>query len=596
MGVPTYFFWLVSRFEHIILNTSYPYSSASSSAPDILYFDLNCAIHPAVKDDITLTESQMYDAVLKYIDNIMEFVKPTKGVFLAIDGVAPKAKMDQQRARRYKSITESRQIHEIKLKHKQPIRDTPVDFNMISPGTEFMLKLSDKIKEHIKFRKTNTWRGLDVWFSDSSVPGEGEHKIMNHIRETSTVDEDSKIAIYGLDSDLIFLSLLNYRRNTVLVREKSQFENKFQISKTASTPFVYLDIDELRDVLTKIMCPLSSLTELEGVKIFNDLLFTEPPEAKKSHYIGTDSDKLRLIRDYVFICFMLGNDFVPNLPSLKIREGGLNTLVQTYKVVSWEYGSYLVNDDGVTIDNRFFIRLLEILEDTEDSFLKSLTDTRDERISRFMFRLRRMEPFEREMEEMGYVENKYFDSIKMGYEGWNERYYRYHLHLKRRHKDELERQIYPIVVNYVQGLKWILQYYNGNMRNWSWSYKYPVAPTMRDLLYFYKNTRNNIDINKISFSNDQPPSAFTQLLAILPPDSVNLLPPHLHHIIRSTEFHMYYPIKVRTPLLGKKFLWECEPALPNIPIDRLERTVSLLNRRATGYNKKLNCIGKLLRF
>ena len=78
------------------------------------------------------------------------------------------------------------------------------DSNAISPGTPFMKKLSQRLKV--------LQTPFKLIISDSSDVGEGEHKIFNYIRsnnETDIVD-----IIYGLDADLIMLSMLCDKQNT----------------------------------------------------------------------------------------------------------------------------------------------------------------------------------------------------------------------------------------------------------------------------------------------------------------------------------------------------------------------------------------------
>ena len=58
------------------------------------------------------------------------------------------------------------------------------DKNVITPGTEFMWKLSKSIQHYIieRLQSDVLWKGLKVIYSDASVPGEGEHKILDFIR------------------------------------------------------------------------------------------------------------------------------------------------------------------------------------------------------------------------------------------------------------------------------------------------------------------------------------------------------------------------------------------------------------------------------
>ena len=82
--------------------------------------------------------------VLEYITHLVDYVKPKKGVFIAIDGVAPVAKIKQQRSRRFKSIHDKELYDKIRKKHNKPI---PTFWNnsAITPGTVFMEKLHYKI-------------------------------------------------------------------------------------------------------------------------------------------------------------------------------------------------------------------------------------------------------------------------------------------------------------------------------------------------------------------------------------------------------------------------------------------------------------------
>ena len=93
---------------------------------DYFLIDTNCMIHPecfrilAEFNDITnqdKLENKMMDAVIEYIQKTVNYVNPKKGVFIAIDGVAPIAKVKQQRSRRFKSVKDRALWDSIKKKH-----------------------------------------------------------------------------------------------------------------------------------------------------------------------------------------------------------------------------------------------------------------------------------------------------------------------------------------------------------------------------------------------------------------------------------------------------------------------------------------------
>ena len=191
---------------------------------DNLYVDMNGLIHPCSHPEdrnAPTSEAEMYANVMKYVDRLFAAVRPRKLLFLAIDGVAPRAKMNQQRARRFRAAQDAKERQKMMDDVLSEIRDLGMnapekrhewDSNVITPGTEFMFNLSLYLRFYIldRMNKDPAWRRIKVVLSDANEPGEGEHKIMNFIRSQRCqpgYDPNQRHILHGLDADLIMLAL-----------------------------------------------------------------------------------------------------------------------------------------------------------------------------------------------------------------------------------------------------------------------------------------------------------------------------------------------------------------------------------------------------
>jgi 5'-3' exoribonuclease 1 len=151
-------------------------------------------------------ENNLIREVYQYCKKIVSLVNPTEQVFVGVDGVVPMAKMRQQRLRRFKSHWTAAEERRIGKSEGGPRWDT----NAITPGTAFMERLGEALQ---------SLRGNNIkWIiSAADEPGEGEHKVMKAMRE---IDKNkSTHIIYGLDADLILLSLLQPINKLYLFRE-----------------------------------------------------------------------------------------------------------------------------------------------------------------------------------------------------------------------------------------------------------------------------------------------------------------------------------------------------------------------------------------
>lgn len=585
MGVPSFFAWWATHYPGRILYRALPFKKLHNGKNDIvLYLDFNGAIHPAVRNDPTMEYADMSTAVVTYLDRLIKYVEPTE-VWIAIDGVAPVAKMSQQRERRFKSAKESKHKRELATDYNEPVRDTHIDFNMISPGTEFM----DMLEKHLCKEITDCtqpgrkWHGIKVTLSGSCIPGEGEHKIMDEIRNRRLDGIQQHNCIYGLDADLLFLSLLN-DPNCMIVRENVYFHLRDDLGFDPELyPYIYLDVHELRNCVCELLDPRCRVRDLRrlGFKFsshVDDVISSESNDGRSnsnSSYYNPELDKDRLIRDYVYICFLLGNDFLPRLPCLKIRNGSLNDLIVIYKFISWKVGDFLIGSD-LTVNESFFQQLLGVIAYLEDDFMLNMSDQRQRDISRFKYRLQGKTPYQQAVEEFDYVENQYCDTILGGTKDWRKRYYDYHLGLKYRNEKEFKRNLKPLCQSYLAGMCWILQYYIGWHNNWTWHYPYDTAPTALDLLDSITD-RKRLDDCRLNyeFPDNLPVEPYVQLLSILPPESASLLPTTLQPLMtdRDSPIHHMYPLKITLSLIGNKFWHECKPRMPFVDHQLLKDVV-----------------------
>jgi 5'-3' exoribonuclease 1 len=242
-------------------------------------------------------EDSIICGVIAKIEKYIEDINPCNVIFIAFDGVAPYAKMEQQRMRRHKTgylseVGRKSDNFGVERKIQTPDVNEGGDLNgrnevilppcwntsAITPGTQFMNMLSLRVKR--AFVESGRYFGSKtVIVSGSDEPGEGEHKMFQYMREN--VMKSETIAVYGLDADLIMLSIFHCFacENIYIFRESPEFGKAFLDNAFARDELLYLDNRVLAHAILNEMGSHS--------------------ESKES--IGR-------IYDYVFACFLLGND------------------------------------------------------------------------------------------------------------------------------------------------------------------------------------------------------------------------------------------------------------------------------------------------
>ncbi|KAA8499911.1 5'-3' exoribonuclease 2 [Porphyridium purpureum] len=414
MGIPAFFRWLSMRYPKILVECveevvvdadggEIPIDASAANPNgvefDALYLDMNGIIHPCTHPEdrpAPTTEEEMFEEVMRYVDRLMRIVRPRKMVYMAIDGVAPRAKINQQRSRRFRAAQEAELevAEQGKLrkewKKKGLLVDTGeaaekrFDSNVITPGTPFMDRLAVTLRRHVDYKVSSdpAWANLHIVLSDASVPGEGEHKIAEFIRQQrlqSGYDASTKHVMYGLDADLIMLGLATHEAHFTILREFVDFNKKGHGNRMQS------DVDRSQrkgaaaagpPQFTNVRLPDGStrsvikgtLAELGlgrkpfqflHIRVLREYLFLEFKDPIVEAAAAVDAqfrfDFERVVDDFVFMCFFVGNDFLPHLPSLEIREGAIDFLIEAYKDTVPTHG-YLT--DGMGEPNLDTARLL----------------------------------------------------------------------------------------------------------------------------------------------------------------------------------------------------------------------------------------------
>ncbi|KAK2538315.1 Xrn1 [Columba guinea] len=209
MGVPKFYRWISERYPCL----SQVLKEHQIPEFDNLYLDMNGIIHQCSHpndDDVhfRISEDKIFADIFHYLEVLFRIIKPRKVFFMAVDGVAPRAKMNQQRGRRFRSAKEAEDKIKKALEKGETLpTEARFDSNCITPGTEFMARLHEHLKYFVnmKISTDKSWQGVTVYLSGHETPGEGEHKIMEFIRSEKAKphhDPNTRHCLYGLDADL----------------------------------------------------------------------------------------------------------------------------------------------------------------------------------------------------------------------------------------------------------------------------------------------------------------------------------------------------------------------------------------------------------
>lgn len=605
MGVPGLFKNLCNKYKKQIIKTNNSEINENGlmevvnqnliDSIDVLFFDFNCLIHP-ISRLIWLTdykptnkpinidefENKVMETTIKYMEIKINEVNPSTLVGIFIDGVCPMSKIVQQRQRRFASVFDKEIMNNIKHKHNVS-KDEYYDTNSITPGTEFMEKFHNYILNYVNDHNKNKNKKYLMTYSSYKKVGEGEHKIIQYIKKN--IKTNQNIVIYGLDADLIILSMTLVVKNyhIYLYREH---EDIIMLNKTA---MIYFDVNECSRMLAK------DLSNKEDEEITNQIEIT------------------KYMLDFVFITLLLGNDFIPPNPTLNMRYptkqlNGYDILIHTYKSLN----SHIVfydEDNKLKINWEVYKELINRLATYEEQYFENQVNYRNYkklestnpaeiqifRMENLMFRF--PDPLQMANKNIPYNTRKqryihhYFGSNAC--DVFDSKNNKYNSQLLLNNTDiidefyddkqfKLNNKKYDnIIETYLGTMAYIMAYYFNECPDYLYYYKGTNAILLSDL-YEFLNKNNNNFLNSIilNFSlnrnNKYEITPLMQLMLVLPVKSFNLLPKKMYEILTNdinqtnelknllTLYKSYFPKNPKRDFLNKNKLFQASLIL-NVP-------------------------------
>lgn len=584
MGVPKFFRWCAERYPTITRNIG-----VTPPPIDNLYLDVNGIIHNCTHPNDAAdslkrapSEHDMIYEIFLYLERLFNAVQPRKHFMVAVDGVAPRAKMNQQRQRRYRAGYEMMMAREeAKVRGEEVPEETAVfDSNCITPGTPFMVLVSEKIKYFLakKVSSDPAWQQCSVIYSGHDVPGEGEHKIAEFIRRRKMekgYSPQETHCMYGLDADLVMLSLATHEPNFVLLREEVTFGNpthqkangrggggRTEVWKEdprlmTSHTFVLLDIGLLRQYLALEMKELMAAAECAGI-----------------HH-----DHERFLDDFVFMCFFVGNDFLPSIPTVGINDDSIIEMLRIYIQEVRKPGEYLTKAG-------------EIVWGAVERWLRPIGSmefdvilTRQQNEEQYQRRRARMDGGSAGFEAPNSAEKTFCNIAD----------YKQYFYGQKHHFDGYQPtgdDMRALKKHYIEGLTWVMHYYYHGPVSWKWYFPHFYAPMASDLFGLAGLAA------EIDFGSSKPFLPHQQLLAVLPPVSYRCLPEPYWPLLRHPDSILadVFPSKIEIDREGARASWEGIVLIPFMQEEKLIEAYNSVQSQVSEKDHRCNVLGEPLVF
>ena len=297
-----------------------------------------------------------------------------KLIYIAIDGVPSKAKIVEQKKRRFMGEFD-KNIKKIILqdnKDKLNInkgKGCNAPFNKyrflsnnigwsksnISPATSFMIKLDRYLKSiELKIKIKSVITGIDtskIIISGYDEKDEAEKKIIDYINDPDN-NINSSMCIYSPDADVILLSLLIKSNSIVDILRHDQQKS-----------IIYKD-------------PINAIYNVIKINDLKVLLFDYINIIKLDTKQTFNLDKQRVINDIVFVFTIFGDDFLHKIESFDVRND-IDIILDLYKENILNLRKNNIQDTYILKGNKTieinynnFVSLFEVLVEKEDSMIQ----------------------------------------------------------------------------------------------------------------------------------------------------------------------------------------------------------------------------------
>ena len=474
-----------------------------------------------------------------------------------------------------------------------------------------MKELNETVMNYYMAKNQIKTLGVEYIVSSSSEVGEGEHKIFEYIRQYPEYHNSSYdiTLVYGLDADLIMLTLnhLHITQNLYLFRETPEFIKSIDSTLDANTDYL-LDIPELARAVVKFIHNNDETSKTQQTPITGENAKIIDNLEEKSKLIISNETTTNRIKDYIFMCFLLGNDFLPHFPALNIRTVGIDVILNVYRETIGNTDTFLINGTSIQWGN--FYKLIKHIANKEDDLLMDEHKKRDKFSKRFgnsgvgnsmvsgfgrsgnttnvfngrndknQFSKNKNEILNNSEDVLG-ADVKCMDDLLLlpmkersiekyitpFARDWEYRYYKALFDIEI--TDERRKQI---CVNYLEGLEWTFYYYIKGCVDWRWCYNYHYAPLFKDLVKY-------IPQMSVQFIMPKPMQAIediVQLCYVLPRDNLNMLPVNVNILLLQKLSHLYgddYEFK----WAYCRYFWESHADLPRLTISVIEDIVREAN-------------------